>query len=758
MPSEVDEEVAVAALAMVCKHPACSGGRLLAPVGGRSRFELDMSVDMPIHFKPDGVSSSGVWLVEPVTVILPASYPWQSPRFAFRADFPRHFPHLMPFSTMPQPCLVDGDLDDFFLQFGLVESGLFHLVDQLATWLRKAATSDLIDPAQGWEPMLRRDFRDAVELDAAAARAVVDRKGGWQVWKGQFYRRGPDIGDIGASVETWVKSRGEITPLACKPGDGSFKSRWLSGDIAAGNSVVAVVWPDKNANGAPFVSGTYLPESVTTLGELKARAIELGCGRGLTGFFNNLERAFQGLVLKRSIPVGVVLCARRPVRVLGTTSDIELLPYVVEVRADADRAALFPKGDAQPVSPATHYQSLSRPLLTELSGSPERPTLAMIGAGSLGSKLAMHWVRNGQAIAAVSDHGALRPHNMARHALGAEHVASNKAEGLAKELDGFGQSPAIFKGDLSTGLRDEKDRAVVLPPTAGIAFNTTGSLAVREALTAAANPKLKHRLFEVALFGHGRGALVLADGRRHNPNHADLMAEFYAIIEGAPEADLLFGRGEGLALVQIGQGCGSLTMTMSDARLSMMAAAASLQLDRLVDARVDAGRILVGIADEAGGSMSWRADEVPAFETMPIDGSDDWQLRISSRIVGRMRAEAARHTAVETGGVMIGCASARLKTVTVVDLLDAPPDSQRSAGLFMLGTAGLQEAIQNRHERSGRTLFDVGTWHSHLQDGGASATDWRTADELAAERAPPSILLIRTPKRFHALVSKRKVG
>lgn len=107
---------------------------------------------------------------------------------------------------------------------------------------------------------------------------------------------------------------------------------------------------------------------------------------------------------------------------------------------------------------------------------------------------------------------------------------------------------------------------------------------------------------------------------------------------------------------------------------------------------------------------------------------------------------------------MIGCASARLKTVTVVDLLDAPPDSRRSVSLFVLGTAGVQEAIQNRHDRSGRTLFDVGTWHSHLQDCGPSATDWQTADELAAERAPPSILLITTPKRFHALVSKRKVG
>lgn len=107
---------------------------------------------------------------------------------------------------------------------------------------------------------------------------------------------------------------------------------------------------------------------------------------------------------------------------------------------------------------------------------------------------------------------------------------------------------------------------------------------------------------------------------------------------------------------------------------------------------------------------------------------------------------------------MIGLTSARLKTVTVVDLLEAPADSRRTPALFVLGTDGLQSAIRNRHEQSGRTLFDVGTWHSHLGDEGPSSTDWKTAADLAVERTPPSILLITTPARFHALVSPRKDG
>lgn len=54
---------------------------------------------------------------------------------------------------------------------------------------------------------------------------------------------------------------------------------------------------------------------------------------------------------------------------------------------------------------------------------------------------------------------------------------------------------------------------------------------------------------------------------------------------------------------------------------------------------------------------------------------------------------------------MIGTCSARLRTVTVVDLLPAPPDSRRSASLFVLGTEGLAAAIKARHIESGSTLF-----------------------------------------------------
>ncbi|WP_421875987.1 Mov34/MPN/PAD-1 family protein [Pacificispira sp.] len=743
-------------LRVALQHSECVGGEVLEREHDRERVRLDMNVEMPLDAKADGVSSSGVRTCEPVVLKLPANWPWQSPRFYLREDFPRNFPHLMPFSTPPRPCLIDGDQDEFFLQFGLVDYGVFHLVDQLAVWLRKAAINGLIDPDQGWEPMLRHGYRDIVEFDAERARSLVDQKGGWTVWKAKYYRRGDPSGRLGLDAEAWLTSDGERTPLKKSEGDDTFSASPMLGGIRTGNTVVAIIWPDKNPDGSARVHSNYMPEDVETLGQLRARAEEVGCARGLNAFLSNLERSFDGFVLAAPIPIAVILCIRRPVHLIGTESDIELLPYIVEIRAGSRRQSLFAQGDDEPTSPTAHYQQISAPLMRSLSGSPERSPLVMLGCGSVGSKLALHAARSGQDIMLVSDQSSLRPHNMARHALGPSHVTQNKAEALAAELAGFGLRPEKHKGDLGIDLHDPKFAKVLLPKQAGAIINSTASLSVREALVAAATSHHRPRLFEAALFGRGRGAYLLADGPRHNPNHTDLMAEMYATIGDTRAGKLLFDPDEGLAEIRIGQGCGSLTMQISDARLSAMTASLALEIDDLLTVPNTHGIIVTGAMGDGTPDTSWARQRVPPFETVAIAGTDGWELRISKRVANRIRAEAESHLKVETGGVMIGCTSARLKVVTVVDLLEAPPDSQRSSDLFVLGTQGLHAAIEARHELSGRTLFDVGTWHSHLQDDGPSGTDWNTAAELAAERTPPSILLIVTPRRFHALMHTKE--
>jgi hypothetical protein len=369
--------------------------------------------------------------------------------------------------------------------------------------------------------------------------------------------------------------------------------------------------------------------------------------------------------------------------------------------------------------------------------------------------MALHLARSGVAIPVVSDRSVLLPHNMARHALARPPLTTVKSEELAQELAHLGQFPKVHKGDLVVDLASVEERKILLPKQAGFAVNTTASLAVREALSVLSPKEVRPRLAEAALFGRGNGGFLLIEGAAHNPTLCDLIAELYAIVRSDRVRTLLFDPGYGLTEVQIGQGCSTLTMPMTDMRLSAMTAVLTEEFVGVAKGGNGDGQIVVGATADQYLTTTWTHHAVNPFACVDIEGADGWTMRISQRVLNEIRTEVARYSAVETGGVLIGLCSARLRAVTVVDLVPAPPDSIRTATRFVLGTEGLRDAIKSRHAASGNTLFDVGTWHSHLADQGPSSLDRETAKELAAERPPPSALLIATPTRLFGLMHRR---
>lgn len=744
-------------LAAATAHQECRGGRIVSADEQAASIELDINVEMPLAMRVDGQSPNGVRRTETVMAVLGPRYPWSVPTFYLRADFPRHLPHLQPgpVTDLPRPCLIDGNQREYFFQFGLVELGVFHLIHQLVLWLQHAAEGALIDPEQGWEPTLRRELSDVVVINAEVSRTIVDRNGGHRVLKARYFRSGNAASAIGRDAAVLIDVGDKQVPL--KRDDKDLLSHAGNGTHAEGDTVCCVVWPDKLPGGEPMVAGNYMPETITTFAALIARASELGCGRSLEVFLDSLERCFQGRFFDPPVPIplAVILCARRPFHLIGSTSDIELLPYVFDLRPSRGRASLVAGGDNEPVAPAMQRDAPNPALLRTVSGAPEIAPLAMLGCGSVGSKMAMHLARSGVDIPVVSDRSILLPHNMARHALARPPLALSKAQELAAELLRLGQSPRVHEDDLVLDLPVREKRRILLPKHAGFAVNTTASLAVREALSALPPKEIKPRLAEAALFGRGHGGFLLIDGAGHNPTLSDLIAELYATAAGDRLHTLLFDPAHGLAEVQIGQGCSSLTMPMTDMRLSAMTAGLTEEFVRAARTPGDSGQIIVAIAAEASPDTTWTRQSVAPFAVVHVEGAEGWTLRVSARVLDTIHREMARYSTVETGGVLIGACSARLRAVTVVDLLPAPPDSVRSATRFVLGTEGLRNAIRARHAESGATLFDVGTWHSHLTDHGPSALDRKTAAELAAERPPPSALLITTPNRLYGLMHPR---
>src|SRR5690606_24450360 len=120
-----------------------------------------------------------------------------------------------------------------------------------------------------------------------------------------------------------IEVSAEATPLKRTDSD-LFTARWAE-DAAFGNTVCCVAWPDKLPDGSAFVADSYLPETVTSLAGLRQRAAALRCDRALEAFLRSLERCFQPYFLDAPVPIAIVLCARRPFHLIGSSSDIELL-------------------------------------------------------------------------------------------------------------------------------------------------------------------------------------------------------------------------------------------------------------------------------------------------------------------------------------------------------------------------------------------------------------------------------------------------
>lgn len=189
-------------------------------------------------------------------------------------------------------------------------------------------------------------------------------------------------------------------------------------------------------------------------------------------------------------------------------------------------------------------------------------------------------------------------------------------------------------------------------------------------------------------------------------------------------------------------------MTASDGRLSLFAAGAAEHLlgkqrDGLLR---DGGEVVVGRLCDNGLGVAWESRRIEApTEVRAVNGTG-WRVRIHQRALAKMQEEVSPWPNDETGGVLMGRLSEASRVVSVVDVVEAPEDSQRSPGAFVLGTKGVQRRIEQYSRAVDWSLYCLGTWHSHLGD-----RDRATAAAVALARLTPTVLGVMTPTRFHVL-------
>ena len=741
------DEALSRALTLASNHPAVSyvGVPTSDAASGTIDVDVTFNINLPNEWRRCGESPTGVRLRERVRFSFPVEFPSRPPELSLRADFNRDLPHMQPWliDGCPVPCIYDGDPAEL-----LHKEGLAGILNQTVIWLERAALDTLIDPEQGWEPVRRDSFNDFIVADAGYIQGLANRNGGHRFLAFAYLR----IRVVDGSDYVHGQVSNKDVRFNRKTVAEFFDEVEMNGDgrLYRGKSLALVVWPGRHPSGKQIVCDTYLPETVNNVDSLMERAEFYGCANELDAGLKWLGKCLPGHWNAGPFTMAVILLARRPIKVIGSESSIELCPYVTG-------------GGETTVRPAAHHHVVSRTLLARMTGSTfttGRPQWTLIGAGSLGSKLALHLARAGNGPAVVVDKSVMAPHNAARHALipatGDMQILwmNAKAWLLSKALRGLDQDSTPIMQDLVSVLASSDTARRAWSKRSWAVVNATASLGVREAL--AGSERMPARVIETSLFAGGAVGVITVEGPKRNPNTADLMAEFYALLCEDPElASVVFTNDVSMARQATGQGCGSLTMAMSDGRLSLLAAGTAeyllaKQRDGLPD---DAGEILIGKLSKDGLGLTWRSCRIDPTIVIGAMNGEPWRVHVHKRAVVKMQEEASRWPSVETGGVLIGRLSETTRVAHVVDVLEAPEDSLRSGGEFVLGRKGLKPQLEGYMKSLDYSLYCLGTWHSHLCPGGPSETDRGMAHAVSVARLVPSIFLILTPKGFHAFVA-----
>jgi len=751
------------AIRLIRQHPSVESVEPLSPTkqSGIVAVHVKLRLELPLPWRASGKSPNGVRAVESVRLVFPQSYPLMPPEIFLRDDFDRSLAHVQPGPPdhPPVPCIYNGNLGELVQRLG--QQGLAEIINRLVDWLEKAALDRLIDPTQGWEPVRRDSLPDILVMDADKLHSLVSRSDDY-IFLELVYTK------FEHKEKSYYEGQILNNKIAISPKTPQNRfSRWLkSSTTETGKSLALFAWPGAMPSGELFVSDRYHPETVEDYNSLKSRSEEYGCERPLSTAIRWLRKCLAGYAqLSPTFPLAIILCARRPFHLIGSNSNLELCPYILEITPPG----LLENENQTPVRSAGHRHAISTELLRRMSdGQTEAdstPPWVQLGCGSLGSKIAIHLARAGRAPSAVVDNRPLSPHNVARHALVPSHSKFQpswlypKAFALSSAIQALGQEAEPYFENAIEITRNKKRARHVLPKNAWGIVNTTASLTVREALASTPPNITIPRIIDTSLLGQGKVGIVTIEGPQRNPNAGDLISYTYKMLLDNPVVrTAVYGQEEEEEEEEeadIGQGCGSVTTIMPDAQVSMFAAPIAEQIRKMQTEGLPkaGGRIMIGHIQEDGISLAWESTDVEPCEIAETEGSPKWHARVLPLAHRKIIDEIARWPGVETGGILLGRLSESARAFYVVDVLPAPEDSERSKSRFVLGTNGIRSKLLAYSKSVNNSLYCLGTWHNHLTSSGSSQTDRATAEALALACLLPSVLLIHTPGGYRAVLA-----
>ncbi len=379
---------------------------------------------------------------------------------------------------------------------------------------------------------------------------------------------------------------------------------------------------------------------------------------------------------------------------------------------------------------------------TWANGRDERQTqrIVAIGAGAIGSQVALNLARMGCGFWTIVDHDALMPHNLARHALMSDAVIGrNKAMCIATYMNSIADDESIASylevdflhpGERAQDLSERIAEAdAILDMSASIPV--AREIAARETAT---------RSMSLFLSPSGRDLVLLAEDAERTVRLDELEMVYYRAIATDERLSGHFDSREGS--FRYGGSCRDVSSRIPQTHVA-------------VHAGIGASAVRDALEDERAIIRAWRIHDDTmgvtvvdcAPELFQSQTQGNWRVSVADDVLRTVSELREQRLPSETGGILIGSVDHQHRRIYVLLALPSPPDSEEWPTMYIRGVQGLDEARARIVTRTAGQLDYLGEWHSHPPgvDTMPSSDDrivfgW-IGDLLSGDGRPPVMLI-----------------
>lgn len=325
--------------------------------------------------------------------------------------------------------------------------------------------------------------------------------------------------------------------------------------------------------------------------------------------------------------------------------------------------------------------------------------ILQIGAGALGSQIALTAARGGIGQWTIVDPDHLLPHNLARHALSTFEVGMLKAEAVASEINSLlGPEAAVGHGREIQSICDDDTFDL------NFDFIVDASASVPVARWLAGQSKLVAPVVSAFVNPSGNDLVLLCEGADRKPKLDQLEMDYYWHLVCEPDLEEHLKVGD---TIMPSGGCRRPSLKIPQTKISV---AASQAVESIFTGTPPSASGSIEIFQKtSGGSkrFSWGGS---TYEEVEIDG---WKIAVSVNVLNGIRDARDAADKLETGGILVGAWDRSLRKGWIVAHQDPPPDSEHSPTSFVRGSVGVYRSLRAIERATAANLGYVGEWHTH---------------------------------------------